>query len=30
MRNKYMKKIGANSEKLKDKGVLCDDYLICD
>lgn len=25
--NKYMKKIGANSEKLKDKGVLCDDYL---
>ena len=25
--NKYMKKIGANGEKLKDKGVLCDDYL---
>ena len=25
--NKYMKKIGVNSEKLKDKGVLCDDYL---
>ena len=25
--NKYMKKIGANSEKLKNKGVLCDDYL---
>ena len=25
--NKYMKKIGANSEKLKDKGVLCDNYL---
>ncbi len=25
--NKYMKKIGANGEKLKDNGVLCDDYL---
>ncbi len=25
--NKYMKKIGTNGEKLKDKGVLCDDYL---
>ena len=25
--NKYMKKIGANGEKLKNKGVLCDDYL---
>ena len=25
--NKYMKKIGANGEKLKDSGVLCDEYL---
>lgn len=25
--NKYMKKIGANSERLRDTGVLCDDYL---
>lgn len=25
--NKYIKKIGANAEKLKDNGVLCDDYL---